>query len=101
MRIVYVAGPYRADTVYGIRQNIAAAEAVALKYWKLGHAVICPHKNTAGMDGAMPDSTWLEGDIEILKRCDVVVMMQGWIRSAGAGAEHEAAIVEGIEVIYE
>jgi len=101
MRIAYVAGPYRSDTVYGIRQNIAAAEAVALKYWKLGYAVICPHKNTAGMDGALPDVAWLSGDIEILKRCDVVVMMQGWTNSAGAFTEHDVAIKEGIEVIYD
>lgn len=101
MLIAYIAGPYRANTEWGVEQNIAKAEAVALKYWKLGYAVICPHKNTAHFGGAMPDETWLEGDIEIMKRCDVVVMSQGWEDSVGSVVEHRIAINLGIKIIYD
>jgi len=101
MKLAYTAGPYRASTTHGIVKNIRRAEAVALKYWKLGYAVICPHKNTALFDGEMPDATWLEGDIEILKRCDVIVMVLGWRKSVGACAELAVAIDNGLTVIYD
>ena len=101
MKIAYIAGPYRSDTVRGIVENIRRAEAVAIKYWQIGYAVICPHKNTALFDGLMPDRTWLDGDIEILKRCDVIVMSKGWENSSGSKAELEIATKLGLEVIYE
>lgn len=100
-KIAFLSGPYRSKTHYGIHKNIQAAEDVALKYWRLGYAVICPHKNSAHFDGALPDETWLDGDIEILKRCDVIVMMRGWENSTGARAERNMAVVEGIEIIYD
>ena len=101
MKIAYIAGPYRAKTKWGVQQNIAAAEAVALKYWELGYAVICPHKNTSHFDGAMPDETWLAGDIEILKRCDAIVLMSNYRDSVGACRELVVAMENGLEVIYE
>lgn len=101
MKLAYIAGPYRADTINGIVQNIRNAEKVAMKYWKKGYAVICPHKNTALFDGICPDETWLKGDIEILKRCDVIIMAPGWVKSEGACIEHDFAIKYGLEIIYE
>ena len=101
MKVAYIAGPYRSGTVYGIVENIRRAEAVAIKYWQLGYAVICPHKNTALLDGLLPDRIWLDGAIEILKRCDVIVLMKGWINSSGSRAELEIATKLGLEVIYE
>lgn len=73
---------------------------VALEYWRKGYAVICPHKNTALFDGAegTTDDTWLEGDLEILGRCDVVVALPGWKGSMGARAEVVEARRQGIPV---
>jgi hypothetical protein len=99
MQVAYIAGPYRATTPRGIVENIRAAESVALKWWRLGYAVICPHTNTALFDGAAPDSVWLNGDLEILRRCDVVVMVPGWERSEGATEERRVAMSLGMEVI--
>ena len=101
MKIVYIAGPYRARTEWEIKKNIDAAEKVALNYWLRGYAVFCPHKNTGFMGGAAPDSVWLEGDLEILGRCDVIVMMSGWERSEGAKAELAHAKARGLEVVYD
>jgi hypothetical protein len=82
-------------------ENIRKAEAVAIKYWKLGYAVICPHLNTALLDGVAPDEVWLKGDLEMLGRCDIVVMMKGWDCSKGATSEHNYAKHLGIQVIYD
>jgi len=101
MKIVYIAGKYRAKTIYQINKNIQLAEDVALKYWKKGYAVICPHKNTSFLDGSLPDDVWLNGDLEILRRCDVIVMMRDWQDSKGAVEELKLAKKLGLKVIYE
>lgn len=99
MKLAYIAGPYRSDTIRGTVENIRRAEAVAIKYWKKGYAVICPHMNTALFDGLLPDGVWLEGDIEILKRCDVIILMRGWSQSKGAQLEYDIAKKNDLEVI--
>lgn len=87
MKVVYVAGPYRADTEYEVLLNIQAAERLALQIWKAGAACICPHKNTAFFGGAADDNVWLTGDLEIVRRCDAVVCTSNWRTSQGASGE--------------
>jgi hypothetical protein len=87
MKVVYLAGPYRASTEYGVHKNIQAAEQVALEVWRMGAVCICPHKNTAYFGGELPDETWLDGDRELIRRSDVVLMMDGYETSQGADAE--------------
>ena len=91
MKLVYIAGKYRANTEWGLEQNIRQAEDAAIKLWQQGYVVFCPHKNTAHFGGVCPDSVWLDGDLEILKRCDVIYMLKGWRNSKGATAELELA----------
>ncbi len=98
MKLVYIAGPYTADTTWQTVQNIRKAEEAALHYWRKGFAVICPHKNTALFDGACPDETWLEGDLEMLRRCDVIVLLPHWQTSPGARREVKEALDCGIQV---
>ena len=101
MRLIYVAGPYRAPTKQGIEANIYAAQYAAKELWKEGWAVICPHANSQGMDGIVPEETFLEGDLEILRRCDAIYMMAGWEASAGATNELQEAIDSGLEIMFE
>jgi hypothetical protein len=101
MKVAFISGPYRAATPMKIMDNIHRASLVALKYWRLGYAVICPHRNTALFDGEAHDSVWLEGDLELLRRSDVIVMMKGWGKSDGARDELRVAVYEGKEVIYD
>jgi hypothetical protein len=85
--VIYIAGPYRAPTPWQILQNIRAAQAVALQVWKLGAVAICPHANTALFDGEAPDDLWLDGDLELLYRCDALLCTEDYQRSSGARAE--------------
>jgi len=102
MRLAYIAMPYRAATTWEIHQNIEAARRLAMKYWRTRMlAVICPHSNTAHFDCQMEDSVFLVGDLEMLKRCDVVVMGPRWKRSPGAIIEHDTAKECGIEILYD
>ena len=100
MNVVYVAGPYRAPTIAGIRANIEAARVAAEVFWRMGYAVICPHLNSGLMDGIVADEDFLEADLEILRRCDQIVMVPGWEQSAGARGELELARECGLVVSY-
>ena len=100
MKLYYIAGKYSAPTIRGVVLNIRQAEEIALKYWKLG-AVICPHTNTALMDGELDWETVLQGDLEIIRRCDAVVFMKDWESSKGAVREHSLAVELGKELIYD
>jgi nucleoside 2-deoxyribosyltransferase len=92
MKVIYIAGPFRAANAWGIEQNIRRAEALALEVWRLGAACICPHTNTRFFQNAAPDDVWLKGDIEIMLRCDAVLLTDDWERSSGARAEVAAAL---------
>ena len=101
MKVAYIAGPYSARTVAGVVRNIRAAEAVAIRYWHAGYAVLCPHMNTALLDGDLDYEQVMEGDFEFVRRADVIVMMRGWQKSAGASREHALAEELLKKIIYE
>jgi hypothetical protein len=101
MKLIYVAGPYRATSKAGVTRNINHAKNEAKKLWVAGWSVICPHMNTAHLDGVVPEDAFLAGDIEILKRCDAIWMLLGWDKSLGARVEMELAKQIGLEVYYE
>lgn len=100
MELVYISGSYRDKRPNGVFNNIIKAREKALEYWKKGYAVICPHMNTAFMDGELPDEAWLDGDIEMVKRCDIIVMLKGWENSEGAKIELECAKKHNLKIIY-
>ncbi len=104
MKIIYVAGPYKGYNHHDILQNILNASRLSIECWKKGWAVICPHKNTAGFDACqtidITDDTWIQGDIEILKRCDAIIMTHDWKDSIGATKEHNIAKERNMEVYY-
>lgn len=84
LKIAYIAGPYRADTIAGVRRNIETAREMAEHVWRIeGWGAICPHLNTALMDGLVPDRKFLEVDLEILRRCDAVILAGVWWHSVG------------------
>lgn len=101
MKVGYVAGPFRGASHWDIAENIRNAERLALAVWKLGAACICPHANTAHFQNAAPDEVWLQGDLEMLARCDFVLMTPDWQRSTGARAEYDFAKDKGIPIFFD
>jgi len=87
MKVVYVAGPYRGADAWEVERNIRRAEAVSLELWRMGAAPVCPHTSTRFFEGALPDETFLRGDLVLLERCDGVVLVKGWESSEGTVAE--------------
>lgn len=92
MRLVYLAGPYRSNSIWGVKRNIEAAAVVARELWAMGLPTICPHLNTGLMDGLDIDcSVFLDGDLEMLERSDLMVVLPNYERSQGTLAEIEHA----------
>ena len=101
IKVCYISGAYRSNSINGIYENIYKARKLALEYWEKGYAVLCPHMNTAFMDGACHDDTWIQGDLEFVRRSDIMVMMGNWQNSEGAKREHDEAVTHGLQIIYE
>lgn len=85
--LVYVAGPYRADTPWGIEQNVHNARTWGVALAHAGAYPVIPHSNTAHFDGHASDEFWLEGTLALLRKCAGVILIDGWFRSAGARGE--------------
>jgi len=98
-KVVYIAGPFRAANQWEQEANIRRAEAMALEVWRLGAVALCPHLNTRYFSGALPDEVWLDGDLELLRRCDAILMVHGWENSAGAMAEKAFARENNIPIL--
>ncbi len=96
MPLVFVAGPYRADSEWQVLLNIRKAEEFSLRLWNSGFAVLCPHKNTAFFGGAAADSVWLDGAQEMLRRCDAVFAVPAWAESEGA--RNEVALARSLKI---
>ncbi len=100
MPLVYVAGPFRGSTTWVIEGNIRRGEALALRVWKMGASALSPHCNTRFFQGECSDDTFLQGDLEVVRRCDAILMMEDWMRSAGARDERDFADEIGIPIFY-
>jgi hypothetical protein len=100
--LIYVAGPYRASCEYLVKQNIRKAEDVGIELWSWGWVPVIPHMNTAFFGGAygLSDDVWLKGDLAIIKKCDLMVVLPGWQFSSGTKHEITVATEAGIPVYY-
>lgn len=101
MKVIFISGPYRNRAEWGLVENIRKAESAAIKLWQQGWVVLCPHKNTAHFGGLCKDRVWLDGDIELLKRCDAIFMLKNWEQSKGATRELEIAKQLNKDILYE
>jgi nucleoside 2-deoxyribosyltransferase len=100
MRTIYVAGPFKADTDEGVEFNIARAEALGKEVGKLGASPVIPHANTRSFHKEFPEEFMLEATLELMRRCDAVVLTEGWQESSGTRDEICEANWLGIPVFY-
>ena len=101
MLLVYVAGPYNGD----IKGNIENAEKKSIELIRAGFAVITPHKNTAGYekyeDNEITYQTWIDMDLIILSRCDILYVLKNSETSKGTQIEIGFAEERNIPIILE
>ncbi|EMQ4336880.1 hypothetical protein WG681_004781 [Salmonella enterica subsp. enterica serovar Newport] len=103
--MIYLAGPYRPYIIGSGRTvpttvNILKAEetAVSVVDQLYAHKMfpVTPHLNTANFEykteGEIPDEYWLECTMELMRRCDAVLLIgDDAMRRSGTRAEVEEA----------
>lgn len=97
--VIYIAGPYRGNNESDVLANILRAREYAIEVWKHGGVALCPHLNTALMGGLISDGTFLDGDIELLSRCDALYLIRNSESSWGTQAELRFATEGSIPVL--
>lgn len=100
MIIVYVAGPFRGPTPWDVAQNVMRAKALGLEVARAGFMPLIPHANTDLFDGQLTDQFWIDGTLALMRRCDAVVLVEGWERSNGTLGEIAEAKRLGIPVCH-
>ena len=89
---MYVAGALFAENAWEITKNIHRAAAVGFEVAKLGASPIIPHTNTGSVFmGTLFTAFWYEATLELLRRCDAVILVPGWESSKGVAAEIQEA----------
>lgn len=100
MKVIYIAGKYRGPNAWDIEQNIRAAEDVAARVLAAGMMPLCTHSMTRHMDGIASEAFMLAGTLELMRRCDAVVLVPNWRDSEGARAEVAEAMRLGLPIMY-
>lgn len=90
--LVYVAGPLsdnECEYIKNVHKNIQAA--IMIK--KLGFSYICPSLDllVGIMDGCFDYKDYANNSMELMKRCDVLYLGEGWENSKGCLKELEEA----------
>ncbi len=100
MKVLYVAGPFRASTAWGVHLNVTEAERWAFWVARLGAVPMCPHAMYRNYDGTKTGQFWLDATMELLKRCDAMAMIPGWQDSDGSCREYAHAREEAMPIFY-
>jgi nucleoside 2-deoxyribosyltransferase len=101
MKVVYIAGPFRAASAWGIEQNVRHAEELAFDVAHMGAMPLCPHTNSRFFHGLLTDEFWIEGTLELLRRCDAVLVVPAYEGSRGTASEIQEAKRLGKPVFFE
>lgn len=89
--VVYIAGPFRGANAWEVEQNIRQAEDLAYEVACLGAMPLCPHTNSRFFNGTLTDQFWIDGTLELLRRCDAAIFTPDWEESTGARGERRSA----------
>jgi len=103
MKLIYVAGPYRAKTKERLELHLAQATYVGVLLAEKGWFPVIPHLNTARFERYSPwleDKFFLVGTLEMMRRCDAVCLVPGYEYSEGTKGEIAEAERIGLKVYY-
>lgn len=100
MKVVYVAGPFRASTAWQVELNIHRAKCAAYEIWKSRHIALCPHANSGDFAGEPFEDSVLEGYRKVVTLCDAILLLDGWQESIGSMRERETAKEAGVPIFY-
>ena len=100
-KLIYVSGAYSSPDKRVVEENIKNHRETALRIWEIGYTAISPVMNTAYFekDNLKYDDI-IEGDLEILSRCDAIFLIRGWHHSNGAEIEYRYASDHNMPIFF-
>jgi len=98
MTVVYIAGPYRGKDAWEVEQNIRLVEETAFLLATNGFVPLSVHTMYRYFNGTLTDTFWLDATMELMRRCDAVVMVGDFMGSDGSVGEMAEAGRLGIPV---
>ena len=113
MKLIYVSGPMTPTVYYpDLAVNRKRLQDAGRCLFEQGHAVIVPvftwldhhqpyiDQLAADKYGPLYDKI-VKLDVELLRRCDAIYLLRGWTTSRGATIEHDDAVRQNKEIIFE
>lgn len=89
--MIYIAGPYRAPSAWGVENNIRIAEYAGKVLAEHGQFFICPHTMCRFYNGTVTEQFWCDFTLELLKLCDEIVLVGDWEKSKQTQVEYNYA----------
>lgn len=104
MQLIYIAAPFTASTTWLVAENVRRAERHGLVVAECGGWPVIPHANTALFHGSVDAQDAYEGTMEMLRRCDGVLLAErtrhhDGLPSEGVAREIDEARRLGIPVL--
>ena len=89
MKRIYIAGPRTGFPEH----NFPAFNRAAAEWRALGWKVLNPAESFAG-DTGRPYKDYVDHDIDLLKKCDAIALLDGWDGDGARGSVWEWAIAQ-------
>ncbi|HTJ17788.1 MAG TPA: DUF1937 family protein [Steroidobacteraceae bacterium] len=101
--LVYIAGPFSGADRGAVEANIHRAALRGVEVAKLGACPIVPHSNTSlpEYEHVQPYKFWIAATLEMMRRCDALLTVDGWELSSGARGEVNAMQKMGKPVFHD
>jgi nucleoside 2-deoxyribosyltransferase len=99
--IVYVAGPYRSEDSWEVHANIRRAKEMGDELIQEGIMPLIPHKNTELCEHLNTSQFFLDGTLELMRRCDALLIVPKYENSEGTLGEIAEARKLGKPVFFD
>lgn len=102
IRLVYIAAPYTGNKAQR-DQNVEMAKYLGRLVAERGFYPVMPTVNTAGFEELVPQKPaafWYDATLELMKKCDCILLAPNWQNSAGCVNEALEANKLEIPVFY-
>lgn len=99
---IYIAAPFTGNADQK-RNNVEAARYIGARIARRGYYPVMPTVNTYGFNElapTVPNDWWYFATVELMRRCDAVLFVDGWEQSTGCCFEKKEAEKQGIPIFF-